>query len=145
MKFEIDDRAIPLPYAFKADVQKTADIAIQALGLANASVTVRVSFATRTGGEVSVFGEYEDEPNVFGINLNPICGAEWPDLLERLCHEMVHIAQIVNGELKFDGNDAVWHGTEIKGFNPSDTNSPWEKDATPRGKSIFDEVKRQAI
>lgn len=144
MKFEIDDRAIPLPYAFKEDVQKTADIASQALGLTDADVTVKVSFVSRPDGEVSAFGEFADVPNTYGINLNPIAGAQWPDLLERLCHELVHVAQVAHGELKFNGDDAIWHGVEVKGFSADDTTTPWEKDADQRGRPIFAELKRQA-
>lgn len=78
---------------------------------------------------------YELGSNIFFICLEPVKSMK--DIGVTLCHEMVHVSQMIRGMLKTDENgDRIWMGKKY----PADmhyTNRPWELNAYARQEIIF--------
>lgn len=49
------------------------------------------------------------------------------DILEIICHEMVHLRQYEVGDLKLEGTTFIWKGTPYKNIDYWDR--PWEREA----------------
>lgn len=77
------------------------------LGLARSSEAVALHFAERLPGVGAAFTHNEAR--------NPILmyiakGSGFPETLDVLCHEMVHVRQVVDGDLVSDDRGISWRG-----------------------------------
>lgn len=134
---------IRLPLNLEKEFTFILNEAMKALDLTDAPGEVKLSFYPTPVGEIGGFGEFEDAPGIFGININPVSA---PDDLggvaQIICHDMVHVKQMVTGRLKFQGKDAIWDGTRYADYVMDDS-QPWEVEASERAEEVFLAVSRE--
>lgn len=65
------------------------------------------------------------------------------EIIEILCHEVIHMEQYSSGDLYYSDNEVIWKGESI-GLNSEEyENRPWENDAFSRQSILIDLVEKK--
>lgn len=61
------------------------------------------------------------------------------DLVMALCHEFIHVSQMLNGDLTGNNKRVFWKGNEVTGVDYLE--QPHEIDARKRAREVFKQIK----
>ena len=95
------------------------------------NITLDIEFSNILRDEYALGFSSRNADNEFSIELDR--NLDFNDLLETICHEMIHIKQYVNGELIEQNGQTIYknilYNIDANDYYEDVDNLPWEKEA----------------
>ena len=95
------------------------------------NITLDIEFSNILRDEYALGFSSRNAENEFSIELDR--NLDFHDLLETICHEMIHIKQYVNGELIEQNGQTIYknilYNIDANDYYEDVDNLPWEKEA----------------
>ena len=95
------------------------------------NITLDIEFSNILRDEYALGFSSKNTDNEFSIELDR--NLDFNDLLETICHEMIHIKQYVNGELIEQNGQTIYknilYNIDANDYYEDVDNLPWEKEA----------------
>ena len=95
------------------------------------NITLDIEFSNILRDEYALGFSSKNAENEFSIELDR--NLDFHDLLETICHEMIHIKQYVNGELIEQNGQTIYknilYNIDANDYYEDVDNLPWEKEA----------------